>query len=105
MTIKIVKLKTGEELVADITAGEKNELKLSKPFMLQMADNNRGMGEKQLALFPYAPYTKDHTVHIKYDNVVWLEELPESMIKDYGTALNNLNSLVRDKNDKSITDV
>ena len=42
---------------------------------------------------------------LKYDNVVWLEELPESMIKDYGTALNNLNSLVRDKNDKSITDV
>jgi hypothetical protein len=52
MTIKILKLRTGEELVADITV-KGDSFTLVKPFMLQMARDPRGQGsEMQLALFP-----------------------------------------------------
>jgi hypothetical protein len=80
---------------------------LVKPFALQMArDPNNENGQMQLALFPYAPYTKDHTVNIKQENVVWFEDLPESMIKDYNTALVNLSVVRQDAEDSSgVTDV
>jgi hypothetical protein len=104
MTIKIMKLRTGEELVADITV-KKNEFTLVKPFMLQMARDPRGSEQMQLALFPYAPYTKDHTIHVQQENVVWFEELPESMIKDYQTALVNLSVRATQIEEDSVTDV
>jgi hypothetical protein len=106
MTIKILKLVTGEELVADITF-KAPIYKLVKPFALQMArDPNNENGQMQLALFPYAPYTKDHTVNIKQENVIWFEALPESMIKDYNTALVNLSVIRQDVEDPlSVTDV
>ena len=106
MTIKILKLVSGEELVADITFNAPI-YKLVKPFALQMArDPNNESGPLQLALFPYAPYTKDHTLHIKQENVVWFEGLPESMIKDYNTALVNLSVVRQDAEDLSgVTDV
>ena len=106
MTIKILKLVTGEELVADITF-KTPIYKLVKPFALQMArDPNNENAPLQLALFPYAPYTKDHTVRIKQENVVWFEELPDSMIKDYNTALVNLSVIRKDAEDPlAVTDV
>ena len=106
MTIKILKLVSGEELVADITLNA-SIYKLVKPFALQMArDPNSDSGQMQLALFPYAPYTKDHTVHINREKVVWSEELPESMIMDYETALINLSiSRQNAPDDSDITDV
>jgi len=105
MTIKILKLRTGEELVADITV-KGDSFTLVKPFMLQMARDPRGQGnEMQLALFPYAPYTKDHIIHVGKHNVIWFEELPESMIKDYNTALVNLSVRAKQAEDDSITDV
>lgn len=97
MTIKILKLKTGEEIVADITV-HGHEYTLNKPFVLQMAPSQNN--QMQLALYPYAPYTKDHTIHIRQENVIWFEDLPELMIKDYNKALVNLadslNNLVTD---------
>ena len=106
MTIKILKLVSGEELVADITLNA-SIYKFVKPFALQMArDPNSDSGQMQLALFPYAPYTKDHTVHINKEKVVWSEELPESMIMDYETALINLSvSRQNAPDDSDITDV
>jgi len=106
MTIKILKLITGQELVADITVNDP-VYKLVKPFALQMArDPNDEKGPLQLALFPYAPYTKDHTLHIRKENVVWFEELPESMIKDYNSALINLSDVKQNAADPlAVTDV
>ena len=105
MTIKILKLRTGEELVADITV-KGDSFTLVKPFMLQMARDPRGQGDQmQLALFPYAPYTKDHTIHVVKHNVIWFEELPDSMIRDYNTALVNLSVTIKNQEDDSITDV
>jgi hypothetical protein len=95
MSIKILKLITNEELVADIVV-RGSSVTLSKPFLLTMAKNPENpSGELQLALFPYVPYVKDHTIDVDISNIIWEAELPEGMIKDYLNALKML----------SITDV
>jgi len=95
MATKILKLISGEEIVADITVG-KEEYTVHKPFHLSMArDPIKPDGDLQLALFPYAPYVQDHTLHISKSHVVWIEDSHASMIKDYARALSAL----------SITDV
>lgn len=89
--IKIIKLTTGEELVAKVsTSGSK--VKIEKPFILQMAPNNspEGGGQMGLALFPYAPYVKDHTIEVGADNIVWQQVAHEGMETDYQRAKDNL---------------
>jgi hypothetical protein len=90
--IKILKLQTGEELVADMTM-ETASIKLVQPFILTMSPNREPGFEKEmtLALFPYAPYVVKHTIEVDASKVIWIAELPDSMIADYNRALENLN--------------
>lgn len=89
--IKILKLQTGEELVADMTM-DISSIKLVKPFILTMAPNREPGSENEmtLALFPYAPYVVNHTIEVDASKVMWIAELPESMIADYNRALTTL---------------
>lgn len=89
--IKILKLQTGEELVADMTM-DTSSIKLVKPFILTMAPNREPGFENEmtLALFPYAPYVVNHTIEVDASKVMWIAELPESMIADYNRALTTL---------------
>jgi hypothetical protein len=90
--IKILKLQTGEELVADMTM-ETASIKLVQPFILTMSPNREPGFEKEmtLALFPYAPYVVKHTIEVDASKVIWIAELPDSMIADYNRALTSLN--------------
>jgi len=90
--IKILKLQTGEELVADMSM-ETASIKLVQPFILTMAPNREPGFEKEmtLALFPYAPYVVKHTIEVDASKVIWISELPDSMITDYQRALTSLN--------------
>jgi hypothetical protein len=89
--IKIVKLMTGEEVIAEMSM-EDSSIKLVKPFVLQIAPNNApdNKGEVGLALFPYAPYVLDHVITVDAAKVLWIAELPESMKLDYNRALSAL---------------
>ena len=88
--VKILKLLSGEELIADVVVG-REEVTIQKPFHLSMArDPKNPEGDLQLALFPYSPYVVNHTLHINKNNVIWMEEPHDSMIKDYARALASL---------------
>ena len=89
--IKILKLQTGEELVADMTM-DASSIKLVRPFILTMAPNREPGFEQEmtLALFPYAPYVVNHTIEVDASKVMWIAELPDSMIADYTRALTTL---------------
>ena len=90
--IKILKLQTGEELVADMSM-ETSSIKLVQPFILTMAPNPEQGFETEMALtlFPYAPYVVNHTIEVDASKVIWISELPDSMITDYQRALTSLN--------------
>ena len=85
--IKIVKLMTGEEVIAEMSM-DISSIKLVNPFMLQVAPGKDG--ELNLALFPYAAYVLNHTVEVDAAKVLWIGDLPDSMKLDYGRALDSL---------------
>lgn len=88
--IRILKLITGEELVGDVSTLV-DTLTVRKPFMITMARNPTDpAGDMQLALFPYVPYVKDHTIELDKKSIVWMSELVDSMVKDYNNALETL---------------
>ena len=90
MTIKCVKLQTGEELIAE-TSMLGSSVNIIKPFILQMMkDPNDPAGELQLALFPYVPYVKEHTIMVDASKIIWVADLPDSMISDYNNAKKRL---------------
>jgi len=90
MTIKCVKLQTGEELIAE-TSMLGSSVNIIQPFILQMMkDPNDPSGEVQLALFPYVPYVKEHTIMVDASKIIWVAELPDSMIADYKNAKKKL---------------
>ena len=61
--IKIVKLITGEELIADVTGGDVY-VTLSKPCSLQMVPSRKDPDQPIMGMFPYAAYTEDHCIDV-----------------------------------------
>ena len=68
--IKIVKLISGEEIIADVTLIG-NELSLDKPCVLQMMSSRSNPDQPTMALIPYAMYTESHKVTVKQEHVIW----------------------------------
>ena len=66
--IKIVKLITGEELIADVTA-DGITMTLSKPCALQMVPSRKDPDQPMMGMFPYADYTEDHCINVDINNI------------------------------------
>lgn len=125
MTIKLLLLKSGEDLIADVkemVSGNENERRvigyfLNKPCIVKMRDPNvleEGISEEkkkasfQVSLFPWIPLTSDETIPIPSDWVITIVEpiakLAEMYIEDvinYGKQNNqNSSSNEQSKSDK-----
>ena len=97
MSIKLLLLKSGEDIISDITemaVGEKEERRvvgyfLNKPCVIKMLDP-RTLGEEegnkqkagfQVSLFPWMPLSKEDTIPITSDWVITIVE-PITKLKD-----------------------
>ena len=83
--IKIVKLITGEELIADVTGGD-TTMTLSKPCVLQLVPSRENPEQPMMGMFPYASYTKDHTIDIDIDKIVWDAIPVKELFNQYSSA-------------------
>ena len=83
--IKIVKLITGEELIADVTGGDIT-LTLSKPCVLQMVPSRQNPDQPMMGMFPYAPYTEDHSIDVDVDKIVWDANPVKELYNQYNSA-------------------
>ena len=83
--IKIVKLITGEELIADVTGGDIT-LTLSKPCVLQMVPSRQNPDQPMMGMFPYAPYTENHTIDVDVDKIVWDAKPVKELYNQYNSA-------------------
>ena len=83
--IKIVKLITGEELIADVTGGDIT-LTLSKPCVLQMVPSRQNPDQPMMGMFPYAPYTEDHSIDVDIDKIVWDANPVKELYNQYNSA-------------------
>ena len=127
MTIKLLLLKSGEDIISDIkemVVGEDEERRvigyfLNKPCLVKMRDPNFS-GENdseeqkkpsyQVSLYPWMPLSKDQVIPVAADWVVTIVEpiskLSEMYVEDIlsrGTE-NNQNSSTTEQSDSDNTD-
>lgn len=86
--IKILKLVTGEEIIADVTTND-DFLKLDKPCALQIFPSRSDPQQPQMALIPYAAYTEDHVVNVKETDVIWSEPPIKELYNQYNSIFGN----------------
>lgn len=82
--IKIVKLVTGEELIAD-TNVDHNGITLKQPCAIQLMPG-RAEGQTMMGLIPYASYTEDFQVTVSLDKVIWQEKPSKEIYNQYNSA-------------------
>ena len=67
--IKVYRLTTGEDLIADELDRNKDTIKLKKPFVLIPQQQAPGK-PVSVGFVPYSPYAKDDEIEIKNNNVI-----------------------------------
>ena len=85
MTIQIVKLVTGEELIGDCVTSELFTT-IRKPCLLQMVPSRSNPEQPMMALIPYALYTEDHCIDVDIDKIIWIENPVKELYNQYNNA-------------------
>lgn len=86
--IKILKLITGEELISDITENT-DTITLDKPCALQLVPSRANPEQPSMALIPYAAYTKEHSITVKSENIIWMNEPMKELYNQYNSIFGN----------------
>ena len=104
MTVKLLLLKSGEDVIADVSEmviGEDDErrvigYRLDKPCVVKMRNPNLqsedGTKKKagfEVSLFPWIPLTKDENIPIPADSIITLVEPVEKIYQMYNEDVKN----------------
>ena len=100
MSIKAFKLKTGEEIIADVDGLSKVEDKevlsgtitMNKPMSMHMIPSEEGIG---LQLLPWCIYLKDHCVSYPSEEICFCEE-PSTNIRNQYAEMTGLPTIPDD---------
>ena len=81
--VKILRLTTGEDVIAKVTHNlEANTVTLKQPFVI--IPHQQGPGKPvQLMMTLYSPYSKDNSVDIKDNNIISLVDPKEEILDSY----------------------
>jgi hypothetical protein len=81
--VKILRLTTGEDVIAKITRNlEINTITLKQAFVI--IPHQQGPGKPvQLMMTLYSPYSKDNTVDVKEANIISIVEPKEEILASY----------------------
>lgn len=82
--IYIMKLVSGEELIADVTDAE-GGYDLKQPCILQVVPSRTNPEQPVMALIPYATYTENHKVFVSSSHVVWASKPVEELYNQYNS--------------------
>ena len=81
--VKILKLITGEEVIARVSEERSNLLTLEKPMTLQMLPPNTATGQMGFALVPWMKAAKNEKVIISTEHIIAEDEGSEQTQKNY----------------------
>ena len=84
MSIKLLRLKSGEDIVADIDENE-DTITLENPAQIGPMGDPRG-GNVQMGFGPWVPFNKGKTVEIPRDWVVFIIEPADDIVNNYRQA-------------------
>ena len=94
MEVKLLRLTTGEDIVAEVTYSDDTITTIKKPFVLIPMQGQPGK-PMQIGFHPYIPYTKDEVIHIKSANIITETTPDDNMI---GAYQQNTGQIVTPKN-------
>lgn len=80
MTIQIIKLTTGEELIGDVESN--SDYVIKQPCVIQMV-MSRTDASPSVSMLPYAFYVDRHTITIPKQHVMWLAAPVDEMYNQY----------------------
>ena len=82
MDVKLLRLTTGEDIVAEMVYSDASITTIKKPFVLiPMAQNPGSSSETKLYFSPFIPFAENEEMHIKEENIITVND-PKSEIKD-----------------------
>ena len=81
--VKVLKLITGEEVIARITEEENNLITLKNPMILQMVPPTTSTGQVGFALVPWIKAAKNEKVTISTEHVLVTDEASDQSEKNY----------------------
>ena len=82
MDVKLLRLTTGEDIVAEVTFADDVSVSIKKPFVLiPMAQNPGSSSETKLYFSPFIPFAENEEMIIKEENIIVVNE-PKSEIRD-----------------------
>ena len=115
MTVKLLLLKSGEDIIADVTemvVGEENEKKVigyffDKPCIIKLREGEENPDQKsayRISMFPWMPLSADSNIPVPADWVVTMVEPKDQLSKMYledvvGNGKDSKDSSTDDKSD------
>ena len=88
--VKVLKLITGEEVIARVTEESSNLLILEKPMTLQMIPPTTSTGQVGFALVPWMKAAKNNKTTISIDHVLVTDEASDQTEKNYLQVITGL---------------
>ena len=80
--VKVLKLITGEEVLARVTEEDSGSITLNKPMILQAVPTNQ-QGKMGFALVPWFMSGKSEKITISIDHVITQDDLKDQAEKNY----------------------
>ena len=81
--VKVLKLITGEEVIARVSTESSDLLTLEKPMTLQMMPPNTSTGQVGFALVPWIKAAKNDKVVISVEHILVTDEASDQTEKNY----------------------
>ena len=88
--VKVLKLITGEEVIARVSEENSNLLTLEKPMTLQMIPPNTSTGQVGFALVPWIKAAKNDKTTISIEHVLVTDEASSQTEKNYLQVITGL---------------
>jgi hypothetical protein len=101
--IKLYKLITSEEVVGEAIEDGDN-LIIKQPCAIMLLASRSTPDQHQMALVPYAGYTKEHSVKLKKSAIVWEAEVAEELYNQYSRIFGSGLEIVPGHLSKAVTD-
>ncbi|MBT4697198.1 MAG: hypothetical protein HN982_03815 [Candidatus Marinimicrobia bacterium] len=81
--VKVLKLITGEEVIARITKEENSLITLEKPMTLQMMSPNTSTGQMGFAMVPWLVAAKNEKIAISTEHILVTDDASDQTGKNY----------------------
>lgn len=89
MTVKAVKLVSGEELIGEVHHEEEGEISLKNVLAIMIRQNQQG--DLTVGFVPFAPYLgKGATFDFKLSQLIFAKEVDDQMANQYNSIFGNV---------------